>query len=91
MPENRNYYGLAATNVQQILSLDDYQLNFTPFLDFNPKNYFHCDVYDNSNLQPKPGVAASAEMNLRTEEFKKIWIAFHDKEMKLQKSDITCG
>lgn len=85
----RNYYGLACTNAEAIIhNLNGYDLKFTPILDSLPKNYFHCDIYDNIKVSSQIGVANNAEINARTDELKKKWKVYHDDQFALKKEHI---
>lgn len=79
--QKRIYYGLACAKVAELLALKEYSIAFTPNLKEEPKNPFHCDIYDNVGVPPEKGVARSAQDNLRTDNLKKLWSCYSDGEI----------
>jgi hypothetical protein len=75
---DRAYYGIGCTQASHIRQLNDYSIAFTPILKSNPKNYFHCDVYDNGGAINQNGIANSSQVNYRRDLFKDIWVAYKD-------------
>lgn len=78
---NRVYYGMGCTEVSCIRELHKYSITFTPFLSTNPKNYFHCDIYDEHGPPNQIGVANQANVNFRRDEFKGIWEFYKDDQI----------
>jgi len=74
----RNYYGLACTSVLHVQNLVDYKFRYTPILNKDPKNYFHCDIYDEYIDPSQTGVANSADRNYKIELLKSKWRAYQD-------------
>ena len=85
-----NYYGLACTNVNLILSVNsNYTINFTPIFDSIPINFTHCDIHDNGNDPIKNGEPLSSKMSLEREIFIKKWNAFIDESKFITKDLIS--
>ena len=85
---NITYYGFACAYVHSIRNVGDDSIKLTPDLFSNPKNYFHTDIYDERPSFPvENGQAKPAEINLRLDEFKRIWKVFKD-DPDLSKNDI---
>jgi hypothetical protein len=82
----RNFYGYGCTKVSYIEIQKDYSLYFTPIYSDDPKNIFHCDIYDNNPISTKAGVA-NARITFKKELFKKIWRPNKDSE-NISKEDI---
>ncbi len=81
----RNYYGLACTVVSYVEKLEGYKFRFTPILNKNPKNYFHCDIYNGYSDFSQTGVANSADKNYRIELLKSKWNPYQDNGISFTK------
>ena len=75
--KGRNYYGIGCTNVELINTLPFFQLIFTPKGNANPKEYFHCDIYDTFQYD-NIGEANPPEVNLRRELLKNLFKPYQD-------------
>ncbi len=75
---DRVYYGMGCTEVSYIKALSNYSIAFTPLTSTNPKNYFHCDIFDEQMVPNQIGVANPAAVNFRRDEFKGIWESYRD-------------
>ena len=75
---DRNYYGLACIGVSSIKEFQEYTLKFTPVLDSEPKNYSHCDIYDDSIPLIQVGQALPPTVSYQKEQFKKRWHPYRD-------------
>ena len=75
---DRVYYGMGCTEVSYIKGLNNYSIAFTPLTSTNPKNYFHCDIFDEQIVPNQIGVANPAVVNFRRDEFKGIWEFYKD-------------
>lgn len=84
----RNYYGLGCTLPRFVNELDQYEFKFSPILNSDPKNYFHCDIYDNFGYNIEIGEAKSAEINYRIEKLKEKWKVNEDKDGVLKDEDV---
>lgn len=70
---DRSYYGFACISVARIRSLRNFGIVFTPNVLSEPKNYFHCDIYDKSAHKTRVGIAIPAALRFQREELMKLW------------------
>ncbi len=84
----RNYYGLACTLVAYIKEIDGFRLWFTPIINQEPHNYFHCDICEVSAMA-QTGVANPADSNYRIELLKERWLAHPDIGISFTKTTIV--
>lgn len=78
-PQNKaEYFGFGCTSVQWIRKFNNYRIWFTPILTETPKNYSHCDIYDEGNPPIIKGEPLPAKMSYEREVFLKAWRPYVD-------------